>query len=79
VWRKTDGSPAGYTTWRANFGDTSSATGPGTLVKGFVRYVTSSSGVGSAVPEPSSIFLVGIGIASLAVGGRRKTPRDDAT
>jgi hypothetical protein len=45
--------------------------GPGTLVRGFVRYVTSGSGSGSLVPEPSSIILVGMGLfASLAVGGR---------
>jgi hypothetical protein len=38
-------------------------------VKGFVRYVT--SGTGTAVPEPSSVLLVGIGLASLTAAGRR--------
>jgi hypothetical protein len=42
--------------------------GPGALVKGFVRYVTSVTG--TAVPEPSSVLLVGIGLASLTVAGR---------
>ena len=46
--------------------------GPGTLAQGFVRYFTSGAGAVSAVPEPSSVLLVGVGLASLAVGGRRK-------
>ena len=45
--------------------------GPGVLTRGFVRYVTSDAGAGSAVPEPSSVLLVGIGLTSLVVGGRR--------
>jgi hypothetical protein len=45
--------------------------GPGTLIRGFVKYVTSGVGAGSAVPEPSSVLLVGIGLATLAVGGGR--------
>ena len=45
--------------------------GPGTLTQGFVRYVTSGGGAG-AVPEPSSVLLVGFGLASMAVGGRRR-------
>jgi hypothetical protein len=45
--------------------------GPGALVKGFVRYVTSGSG--TVVPEPSSVLLLGIGLASLVAGGRKST------
>jgi hypothetical protein len=44
--------------------------GPGTFVRGFVRYVTSGSGTIAGVPEPSTVLLVGIGMGSLAFGGR---------
>lgn len=71
MWRKTDGTPAGYNAWRANFGATGASAGPSTLVRGFVRYV--SSGAGGAVPEPSTVLLVGLGLASFALGGWRKT------
>jgi hypothetical protein len=46
--------------------------GPGTLVRGFVRYVTSGSG--AAIPEPSSIAFVGVGLVTLLVGGRTCRP-----
>jgi PEP-CTERM motif len=75
-WRKNDGSPGGFTTWRANFGKTGGATGASALQGGFVRYVTSGVGTGGTVPEPSSVLLVGIGLASLVVGSSRKTQRD---
>jgi len=72
VWRRTNINGAqGYTDWRANFGATGGPSGPSTLVQGFVRYVTSGSG--GAVPEPSTVLLVGIGMASLALGGRRSS------
>jgi hypothetical protein len=45
-------------------------TGPGALVRGFVRYLP-GVGAASAVPEPSSVFLVGLGLASLALPRRR--------
>jgi hypothetical protein len=66
--------PADYGVWRANFGLSGGPIGPSTLLTGFVRYVTSFSGSGSfaAVPEPSTVILVGIGIASLVAGGRRR-------
>jgi hypothetical protein len=44
-------------------------TGPGHITQGFVRYVT--SGIGAAVPEPSSVLFVGIGLMSIAAGGGR--------
>ena len=48
-------------------------TGPGSLVRGFVRYVT-SGGTSASVPEPTSVIFVGIGLATLArVGGRTTT------
>jgi PEP-CTERM motif len=80
LWRKggplpnegaTPGSttPEDYNVWRANFGLGADSIGTSTLVKGFVRYV--SSGAATAVPEPSSVFLVAIGIGTL-VGARRR-------
>jgi hypothetical protein len=70
VWRKTIGTPAAYNTWRANFGAVAAPSGPSTIVQGSVRYVT--SGGGSAVPEPSAVLLVGLGLATV-VGGFRRT------
>ncbi len=67
--------PADYDVWRANFGHTGGPTGPSSLSRGLVHYVTSFSGIGSgsAVPEPSCVFLAGFGLATLAIGGRRRT------
>jgi hypothetical protein len=73
VWRKTNiNGQQGYADWRTNFGATGASGGPGTLNSGFVRYVTSGIGAGAAVPEPAGVWLVGIGLASLAIGSRRK-------
>jgi hypothetical protein len=70
----TPGVQAGdYGVWRAAFGQTGGPSGPSTLINGFVRYVTSGVGAGGAVPEPTSVFLVGIGLAALAVPRCRKT------
>jgi hypothetical protein len=75
MWRKTPGlfgGPGGYNTWRANFGESGGGgpDGVGRLTTGFVRYVTAGSAAG--VPEPSSLILVGAGIAGWSVIGRRK-------
>jgi hypothetical protein len=71
VWRKTNiNGQQGYNDWRANFGATGGPSGPGSLVSGFIRYVP--PGAASAVPEPAGVWLVGIGLASLALGSRRK-------
>jgi hypothetical protein len=44
VWRKTDGSPGGYSTWRANFGSAiGSATG---------------AAIAQAVPEPETLAMI---------------------
>ena len=37
-------TPADYTVWKANFGNTGGPTGTSTLITGFVRYVTSAVG-----------------------------------
>lgn len=73
LWRDNPagfgGSPAGYNTWRTNFGNTASA-GPSTLITGAVVYVTSASA--AAVPEPSTILLVGLSGTIFAGLSRRK-------
>jgi hypothetical protein len=62
--------PADYNAWRANFGAASGPAGPSTLVTGAVIYVTSAS----AVPEPTSVLLVGMGIALVAAVNWRTRP-----
>jgi hypothetical protein len=71
AWRKFDGTPGGYDDFVANFGASAAPAGPSTLIKGFVRYV-SGPGAGGGVPEPSTVLLVGMGLASLALGGRKQ-------
>jgi hypothetical protein len=44
VWRKTDGTPAGYNAWRTHFGQTA---GSG-----------SGSSANTAVPEPATVVLL---------------------
>jgi hypothetical protein len=53
VWRKTDGTQAGYDTWRANFGR-SGGSGSGAAAG---RSAAVAGAPGSAVPEPSAIVL----------------------
>jgi hypothetical protein len=73
MWRKSTGTQEAYDDWRENFGAVAAPAGPSTLVRGFVKYVTSGPGGGSgAVPEPSCLLLVGIGLFSLIDGGRRR-------
>jgi hypothetical protein len=55
VWRKTDGSPIGYDTWRAHFG-TSLGSGSGSAIP-------SAESLSAAVPEPTSALLLVIGAA----------------
>jgi hypothetical protein len=85
LWRKgatlqNDSTPgvqaADYDVWRSHFGNTSGGVGGSRAVtRGLVSYVTSFSGPGSGstVPEPAGVILVGIGIVTLAIGGRRRT------
>ena len=65
--------PGDYTVWRANFGNTSGPSGPSTLISGTVLYVTSAAA--AAVPEPSTVLLVGMGLA-LAAGVHRRKKSD---
>ncbi|MFO0788623.1 MAG: PEP-CTERM sorting domain-containing protein [Pirellulales bacterium] len=66
---------ADYTVWRAHFGEISPVA-PSTLTRGLVHYVTSFSGSGvgsgSAVPEPSIVILLGMGIVAAFAGGRNR-------
>jgi T5SS/PEP-CTERM-associated repeat protein len=60
VWRKTDGTPAGYDVWRAHFGQTAGG-GAGTAVD-------SSH---AAAPEPTCTLLLILG-AAFGIFGRRR-------
>ena len=65
---------ADYDVSRANFGNTGGVpSGPSSLFRGPVIYVTSFSGSGAAVPEPSCIILVGIGMTALVLSNRKRT------
>ena len=64
VWRKTDGTQAGYNTWRTHFGQTA---GSG-----------SGAGANAAVPEPSTLvmlILAAAGVCLTATPGRIESPR----
>jgi hypothetical protein len=58
VWRKTDGSPEGYNSWRSNFGRSA---GSGSVVSG------------AAVPEPAAatLFVVSMLLLNLSRRGER--------
>jgi hypothetical protein len=73
IWRKTNGTAPGYTAWRTNFGATGASAEPGTLIRGFVRYVTTGVGSGAIVPEPAGVLLVYMGLASVVVASWRRT------
>lgn len=64
---------ADYEVWKSNFGNAAGPSGPSTLVTGFVRYVGAGASASNAVPEPSSIVLVGFGLLGCSVGTRRGT------
>jgi hypothetical protein len=55
VWRKTNGSPAGYNDWRTNFGRTSGS---------------AAGQVAGAVPEPTAVALAAIGLLFVATKRR---------
>jgi hypothetical protein len=57
VWRKTDGTPTGYDTWRSHFG--------WTLFTGDGELLSFSQSSLSAVPESTSITLAAVGICAL--------------
>lgn len=64
-----DVDSADYAIWRSEFGE-SSFEGPGVLVTGIVKYVTTGPVVG--VPEPGCVVLVGMGLGALAFGRSRR-------
>ena len=68
VWRKIDGTPQGYNTWRANFGAVSLATGAG-----------SGSSANMTVPEPASAWLLILAAAIGTCRGRRIASRVRST
>ena len=57
VWRKTDGTPAGYNAWRTHFGQTA---GSG-----------SSTVANAAVPEPSTLVMLVLAAAGVCSRRRR--------
>jgi hypothetical protein len=59
VWRKTDGTPAGYNTWRANFGRS-----PGS---------GSVAAVNANVPEPAALVILIIAAAGASTPRRWRT------
>jgi hypothetical protein len=62
---------ADYAIWRTGFGSTGVSTTPGVLTTGFVRYVNPGSLSASAVvPEPTSVFIVSLVSATLALAVR---------
>jgi probable HAF family extracellular repeat protein len=52
VWRKTDGTPAGYNLWRTHFGQT----------PGSGSNLGATGSASAAVPEPASALLVLLGL-----------------
>jgi hypothetical protein len=60
VWRTTNGTQAGYDTWRANFGRSLSIVGATGSAS------ASSASVPAIIPEPVSITLVAAGLIILA-------------
>jgi hypothetical protein len=73
AWRKNDGTPAGYQAFVTNFGRTGGPVGSSTLVRGDVVYVGPGGGAVAGVPEPSTVLLVGFGLASCTVANRRRS------
>ena len=65
-----------YTLWKANFGATSLASGPPAFTTGRVLYSALIPGAGSmsgaAVPEPTTAWLLAIGLPLVIAIGRRK-------
>ena len=58
VWRKSDGTQAGYDTWRTHFGQTA----------GNGAALLSAHPLSATVPEPSVFVLLAVGLVCLTVG-----------
>ena len=58
-WRKNNGTPGGYNAWRRNFGNAVPSGGP-------------TLGGSAAVPEPSTVLLVLLGVAAMSTSARRR-------
>jgi hypothetical protein len=69
VWRKNDGTPTGYDTWRANFGRTL-FTGMGSGTTGSASALSESISI--TVPEPAGILLAAFGVGALTIRRRRR-------
>jgi T5SS/PEP-CTERM-associated repeat protein len=65
VWRKTDGTPAGYNTWRANFGRTV-GTGAG-------------ASASASVPEPTTLVMLIVAAVGIRLCGRETYARVPST
>lgn len=62
VWRKTDGTPAGYNAWRTHFGQsTANGSAPG-----------SAGGSSAVVPEPASLPLFLLAVMALLTSPLRR-------
>lgn len=71
-WRDTLGDTPNYELWKQNFGAMGGTpTGPGTLVRGYVSYVTSFGSGSALVPEPSAIVLFGIGFCLVVAAAQQ--------
>ena len=62
VWRKTDGTPAGYNAWRTHFGQPSGS-GAGAIAN-------------AAVPEPATLVLLMFAAAGWCLAGNAKNPNN---
>jgi hypothetical protein len=66
VWRKTGSTSDDYNTWRTSFGRS--------LVAGSGSVLLSAESLSAAVPEPTTVLLLGFTIAGGVLCGRRLAP-----
>jgi hypothetical protein len=74
VWRKNDGTPAGYDMWRANFGATAAVDAASGAAS--TRLVEARpprlDGPTAAVPEPSALAILTVAVPYLAAWATRR-------